>query len=271
MLRPGCKRQTAYTRLLCQSDSILYFPEIQGNRITAHHNDITARYRAGRRILERRGKRPARGIIYGRRSVQVGNDQSVGLQTRTALGVEVIGQKMRSHPFGSVGVQNNKIVRRPSRECAYMRPAIGNHGALTLVRKKPKKAGGKVNHEGIKFNGIQLRAFKNMVQDHLQPSTPEADKKNTPGLRTPHQGQQHRLGVRGEEVQRRERVEPGLDFLNVTLLVSIAEQELIAFSPDDNMVVGRSSLEEDALRGVTEWGEATGDGRQIVFLPGRHA
>jgi hypothetical protein len=62
-----------------------------------------------------------------------------------------------------------------------------------------------------------------------------------------------------------------LDFLNVTLLVSITEQELIALSPDDNMVVGRLSLKKDALRGVTEWGEAMGDGRQIVFLPGRHA
>jgi hypothetical protein len=62
-----------------------------------------------------------------------------------------------------------------------------------------------------------------------------------------------------------------LDFLDMTLLVSIAEQELIVFSPDDNMVVGRLSLKKDALRGVTEWGEAMGDGRQIVFLPGRHA
>lgn len=178
---------------------------------------------------------------------------------------------MRSHPFGLVGVQNNKIVRRPSRECAYMRPAIGNHGALTFVREKPKEAGSNVNNEGIKLDGIQLRAFKNMVQDHLQPPTPKADKKNTPGLRTPHQGQQHCLGVRGEEVQRRERVEPRLDLFNATLLVSIAEQELITFSPDDNMVVGRSSLKEDALRGVAEWGEATGDCRQIAFLPGRHA
>lgn len=142
---------------------------------------------------------------------------------------------------------------------------------LTLIRAKPKEAGGKVNHEGIKLDGIQLGAFKDMVQDHLQPSTPKADKKNTLRLRTPHQGQQHCLGVWGKKVQRRERVEPRLDFLNVTLLVSIAEQELIVFSPDDNMVVRRSSLKKDALRGVTEWGEATGDGRQIVFLPGRHA
>lgn len=66
------------------------------------------------------GKRPARGIIYGCRSVQVGNDQSVRTQTRTAFGVEVIGQKMRSYPFDLVGVQNNKVVRRLSRECAYM-------------------------------------------------------------------------------------------------------------------------------------------------------
>lgn len=271
MLRPGCKRQTAYTRLLCQSDSILYFPEVQGNRITTYHNDIAVRYRAGSCMLEGRSKRPARGIIHGRGSVQVGNDQSVGPQTRTAFGVEVIGQKMRSHSFGSVGVQNNKIVRRPSHQGTYIRPAIGNHGALTFVREKPKEAGGNVNNEGIKLNGIQLRAFKSMVQDHLQPPTPKADKKDTPGLRTPHQGQQHCLGVRGEEIQRRERVEPRLDFFNATLLVSIAEQELIAFSPDDNMVVDRSSLEEDTLRGVTEWGEATGDGRQIAFLPGRHA
>ena len=203
--------------------------------------------------------------------MQVGNDQPVRPQERTAFGVEVIGQKVRSHPFGLVGVQNNQIVRRPSRECAYMRPAIGNHGALTLVREKPEETSGKVNHEGVKLNGIQLRAFKSMVQDHLQPPTPKADKKDTPRLRTPHQGQQHCLGVRGEEVQRRERVEPRLDFFNATLLMSIAEQELIAFSPDDNMVVDRSSLEEDTLRGVTEWGEATGDGRQIAFLPGRHA
>ena len=222
-------------------------------------------------MSEGRGKRPARGIIHGRRGVQVGNDQPVRPQTRTAFGVEIIGQKMRSHSFGSVGVQNNKIIRRPSRECAYIRPAIGNHGALTFVREKPEETSGNVNNEGIKLNGIQLRAFKNMVQDHLQPPTPKADKKDTPGLGTLHQGQQHCLGVRGEEVQRRERVESRLDFFNATLLVSIAEQELIAFSPDDNMVVGRSSLEEDALRGVTEWGEATGDGRQIVFLPGRHA
>ena len=57
----------------------------------------------------------------------------------------------------------------------------------------------------------------------------------------------------------------------MTLLVSIAEQELIVFSPDDNMVVGRLSLKKDALRRVTEWSEVMGDGRQIVFLPGRHA
>ena len=271
MLRPGCKRQTAYTRLLCQSDSILYFPEVQGNRITAYHNDIAVRYRAGSCISEGRGKCPARGVIHGCGSVQVGNNQPVGPQERVAFGVEVVGQKVRRHPFGSVGVQNNKIVRRPSRQCMYIRSAIGNHGALTLVWKKPKEAGGNVNNEGIKLNGIQLRTLENMVQDHLQPPTPKADKKNTPRLRTPHQGQHHCLGVRGEEVKRRERVEPRLDFFNTTLLVSIAEQELIAFPPDDNMVVGRSSLEEDTLRGVTEWSEATGDGRQIAFLPGRHA
>ena len=109
MPRPGCKRQTAYIRLLCQSDSILYFPGVQGNRITADHNDITARYRAGSCMSEGRDKRPARGIIYGCRRVQVGNDQAVKTQERVALGVEVIGQKMRSHPFGSVGV--HRIIR----------------------------------------------------------------------------------------------------------------------------------------------------------------
>lgn len=178
---------------------------------------------------------------------------------------------MGGNPFGSVGVQNNQIVRRPSRECAYMRPAIGNYGALALVREKPKEAGSNVNNEGIKFNAIELRVFKNMVQYHLQPPAPKADQKNTPWLRTPYQGQQHSLGIRGEEVQGKERVEPRLDFFNATLLVSIAEQELIMLSADDDMVVGRSSLKEDALRGVTEWGEATGDSRQIAFLPGRHA
>ena len=66
-------------------------------------------------------------------------------------------------------------------------------------------------------------------------------------------------------------VEPGLDLFNATLLVSIAQQQLIMLSADDDVVVGRSSLKEDALWEVTEWGEATGDGRQIACLPGRHA
>lgn len=95
---------------------------------------------------------------------------------------------MGSNPFGSVGVQHDKIVGRPSRSCAYIRPAIGNHSALTLVREKPKEAGSKVNNEGIKFNAIELRVFKNMVQYHLQPPAPKADQKNTPWLSTPHQG-----------------------------------------------------------------------------------
>ncbi len=178
---------------------------------------------------------------------------------------------MGSNPFGSVGVQNNKIVGRPSRSCADIRPAIGNQSALTPVRKKPKEAGGNVNNEGIKFNGIELRVFKNMMQYHLQPPTPKADQKNTSWLSTPHQGQQHGLSVGGEEVQGREWVEPGLDFFNATLLVSIAQQQLIVLSADDDMVVGRPSLKEDALWAVTEWDEATGDCRQIVFLPGGHA
>ncbi len=57
----------------------------------------------------------------------------------------------------------------------------------------------------------------------------------------------------------------------MTLLASIAEQELVAFPPDDNMIVRRPPLKKDALRGVTEWGEAASDGRQIVFLPRRQA
>lgn len=178
---------------------------------------------------------------------------------------------MGSNPFDLVGVQNNKIVRRPSRPGADIRPAIDNQGALALVREKSKEAGGNVNNEGIKLNGIELRAFKNMVQYHLQPSAPKADQKNTPWLSAPHQGQQHGLGVRREELQGRERVEPGLDFFNATLLVSIAQQELIMPSADDDMVIGRSLLKEDALRGATEGGEAVGDCRQIMFLPGGHA
>ena len=62
-----------------------------------------------------------------------------------------------------------------------------------------------------------------------------------------------------------------MDFFNATLLVSIAQQQLIVLSADDDMVVGRSSLKEDALWGATEWGKATGDCRHIVFLPGGHA
>ncbi len=70
---------------------------------------------------------------------------------------------MRSHSFGLIGIQNNKVVRRLSRECAYMRPAIGNHDTLTLIRTKPKEAGGKVNYKRVKLDGLQLGAFKNMV------------------------------------------------------------------------------------------------------------
>src|SRR5262245_22791099 len=95
----------------------------------------------------------------------------------------------------------------------------------------------------------------------LQSPSAQADQQDPAWNGTPHQSQQHGLGIFRQQREWISQTETRFNLLDTLTGVTVAEVKLPSHTAGDNIIVRRLLLEEHALSGVSSNGESFVDCR----------